>query len=143
MSKRLIRGSRFLETIGVGFELLDDGTVAANFIVGSGQEGPPDYAHGGALATLIDEAMGAASWFAGNRTLSVHLGFDYQRPVPVGAAIHISGQVERSEGRKVFTSGLIRLADGTVAVRGSGIFVTAPKLLEAAPGFSLLSVPDK
>lgn len=143
MGRRLIRGSRFLETIGVTFELRDDGSVAADFTVGSGQEGPPGHAHGGVLAALIDEAMSAASWFAGNRTLSVHLGFDYKRPVPVGAAIHISGQVERRDGRKVFTSGAIRLADGTTAVEGSGIFVSAPQVLENMPGFSLLSVLDK
>lgn len=143
MSRRLIRGTRFVAAMGVTFELRDDGTVAAAFVIGSGQEGPPGHAHGGALAALIDEAMSAASWLAGNPALSVHLGFDYQRPVPVGAAITISGQVERREGRKIWTRGVIRLADDTIAVQGSGIFVSAPALLADAPGFSIVSLSDK
>ena len=126
-----------METMGVQFYVLEDGTVAADFTVTEAQQGPPGYAHGGALASLLDEAMGAASWFSGNRTLSVHLGFDYKRPVAVGAAIHISGQVVGREGRKVLTSGSILLAEGSVAVSADGIFVDAPQLLGSTPGFSL------
>lgn len=139
MSRSQVRGSKLIQAMGVQFYVLDDGTVAADFTIGEAQQGPPGYAHGGALASLIDEAMGAASWFSGKRGLSVHLGFDYKQPVPVGATIHISAQVDRQEGRKIFTSGSIWLPDGSVAVRGDGLFVDAPQLLGSTPGFSLES----
>jgi uncharacterized protein (TIGR00369 family) len=132
-----INGSKLSEAWGANFHLLDNGTVAADFTITDAQAGPPGYAHGGALAALIDEAMGAANWFAGNRGMSVHLSFDYKRPVPVGASIHVSGQVEHREGRKVFTSGTVVLEDGSIAVKGSGIFVDAPQLLDNKTGFSL------
>jgi uncharacterized protein (TIGR00369 family) len=139
MSRGAIKGSKLIEAMGAQFALLEDGTVAAEFTIGDAQQGPPGYAHGGVLASLLDEAMGGASWSAGNRTVSVHLGFDYKRPVPVGERITISGQVNSHEGRKVFTSGTIRLADGSVAVSANGIFVDAPQILDTAAGFSLRS----
>jgi hypothetical protein len=55
----------------------------------------------------------------------------------VGARIHITGKVERRDGRKVFTSGTVALDDGTIAVNGSGIFVDAPQLLANKTGFTL------
>jgi uncharacterized protein (TIGR00369 family) len=139
LSRGLVRGSKLIEAMGVQYRVLEDGTVAADFTIGDAQQGPPGYAHGGALASLIDEAMGAACWFSGNRGLSVHLGFDYKQAVPVGATVHVSGQVDRREGRKIFTIGSIRLADGSVAVSGEGIFVDAPQLLGNTSGFTLES----
>ena len=86
--------------------------------------------------------MGAAAWFTGKRVLAVHLSFDYLQPVPVGAAIRIRASVERQEGRKVFTTGVILLPDDAVAVRGSGIFVEAPSLFDDREhGFTYL--PDQ
>jgi len=134
---RLVNGSKLIERWGVQFRLLDDGSVSAEHTISEAQQGPPGYAHGGALASLLDEAMGAASWFSGKFTVSVHLGFDYQRPVAVGADIRIVGKVDRREGRKIFTSGAILLADGSVAVTGEGIFVDAPQIFGSAPGFTL------
>ena len=136
MSRKTIKGSKLIEAMGAQFVLLEDGTVSGEFMIGDAQQGPPGYAHGGVLASLLDEAMGGAAWGAGNRTVSVHLGFDYKRPVPVGETIRISGQVDGREGRKVFTSGMIRLADGAVAVSANGIFVDAPQILGMAVGFS-------
>ena len=137
MSRGLVSSSKFIDVLGAQFHLLDDGRVTASFLVGEALQGPPGYAHGGSLAALLDEAMGAASWFAGNRTVSVHLGFDYKRPVPLGAQIQVSGQVDRREGHKVFTSGVIILSDGTAAVSAEGISVDAPQLLNETSGFSL------
>ena len=137
MTSGTINGSRFIRAMGAPFRLREDGSVSAACTLGEAQEGAPGYAHGGALAALIDEAMGAACWLTGYRAVSVHLSFDYQYPVALGAPIHVSGQVERRDGRKVFTSGSIRLADGNVAVSGSGIFVDAPAMLEKVTGFSL------
>jgi acyl-coenzyme A thioesterase PaaI-like protein len=132
-----INGTKLSAAWGAKYHLHADGTVTADFTISDAQGGPPGYAHGGALAALIDEAMGAANWFAGNRGMSVHLSFDYKQPVPLGARIHVSGKVERREGRKVFTIGTVALENGTVAVNGSGIFVDTPQLLENTTGFTL------
>lgn len=137
MSQGIIKSSTFIAAFGAEYHLLGDGRVRATLTMGAALQGPPGYAHGGSLASLLDEAMGAASWFAGNRTVSVHLAFDYQRPVALGAAVQVFGQVDRREGRKIFTSGSILLADGSIAVSASGIFVDAPAMLGEASGFTL------
>ena len=144
MSIAVVNGSTFARWLGARFVVEDDGSVSATVTVAETQEGPPGYAHGGALATLLDEAMGAAAWYAGYRVLAVHLGIDYKRPAPVGAEVRVHGQVERREGRKAFTSGTITLGDGMVAVNGSGIFVDAPNVLpETMYGFSFSPLTDK
>lgn len=137
MSKALVNGSAFARLLGARFIAEDDRSMSASVTVGAALEGPPGYAHGGSLTALLDEAMGASAWYAGYRVLAVHLSADFKRPVPVGAEIRVTAQVERREGRKVFTTGAILLPDGTLAVSGSGIFVDAPQiLLESTPGFS-------
>lgn len=136
MSKGNVSQTSFMRTLGAQFTLEDDGSVSATWRIGTAQAGPPAHAHGGALATLLDEAMGAAAWLAGYRVLAVHLSFDYKQPVPVDLPIRIRARVDRQEGRKVFTSGTITLPDDTVAVTGAGIFVEAPHLIGDAPGFT-------
>jgi acyl-coenzyme A thioesterase PaaI-like protein len=141
--KPLIRGSAFVSSaqgMSVEFWLHDDGHVSAECRLSASQEGPPQHAHGGALASLIDEAMGAAAWAAGYRVVAVHLDFDYFRAVPLGASISIRGQVESVDGRKVFTSGAVVL-NGETAVKGKGVFVEAPQFFDQ-PGFQVVEERD-
>lgn len=127
-----IKGSRFV--FGAkpgGFEAAfyadEQGNATGTVIIDESKEGPPGHAHGGSLATLIDEAMGAAAWNQGYRVLAANLNFNFRRPVPLNTGVYVSGRVERKEGRKIFTSGALTLPDGTVAVEGTGIFVEAPQ----------------
>lgn len=143
MIKAIVNGSAFARLLGAHFHVQEDGSIGAAVMVAQPLEGPPGYAHGGALTALLDEAMGAAVWFAGYRVLAVHLRIDFKRPVPVGAEVQVKGQVERREGRKVFTTGSILLPDGALAVSGSGIFVDAPQVLpESMPGFSFTPLSE-
>lgn len=142
MSKALVNGTAFSRLLGARFTVEDDGSIRADVVVGESLEGPPGYAHGGTLVALLDEAMGAAVWYAGYRVLAVHLASDFKRPVPLGAAIRVVGQVERRDGRKVFTSGAIFLPDETLAVSGSGIFVEAPQVLQDISGFSFTHLSE-
>lgn len=136
----IVQGSAFVggeppSGLGARFHFVE-GVARLEYVIGATLEGPPGHAHGGALAALLDEAMGAAAWLGGYRVLAVHLSFDYRRPVAVGATVQVTGEVERSEGRKVFTRGAITLADGALAVEAHGVFVEAPQFF-TAPGFSL------
>jgi acyl-coenzyme A thioesterase PaaI-like protein len=104
-----------------------DGTVYTEVSLGEDHQGPPGHVHGGASAALLDEAMGAATWVAGYGVVAVHLECDYRCPLPLGRPFRVEGRVTGSERKKVFTSGTITLEDGTVAVEGKGIYVTAPQ----------------
>lgn len=106
----------------------DDGSIFAEIIFSEAQQGPPGNVHGGASAAVLDEAMGAAVWRAGYSVAAVHLEVDYRLPVPLGKKVSIRGWIKEHTGSKIFTSGEIILADGTVAASGGGIYVEAPQL---------------
>lgn len=122
---------------GFGMRLYadSDGGVTGKVSIDISKQGPPGHAHGGSLATLIDEVMGASAWHAGHRVLAVSLTFNLRQAVPLEVEITLRGRVERKEGRKVYTTGELLLPDGSVAVEGSGIFVEAPHLV-GAEGFN-------
>ncbi|MCC6804210.1 MAG: PaaI family thioesterase [Anaerolineae bacterium] len=144
MSRASVSPSSFVTLLGGQFYAEDDGSVMANLVIDSRHEGPPGFAHGGTLASLLDEAMGAAVWYSGVRVAAVHLSIDYKRAVPLGVQARVVGQVEQREGRKVFTTGAILLPDGAVAVSARGIFVEAPQIFpEGGLGFIFSPVRDE
>lgn len=104
-----------------------DGHVEGVIVLGPEKEGPPGHAHGGALATMIDEVMGAAAWHNGYPVLAANLNFNYRRPAPLGIELRVRGRIDSIEGRKIFTSGEVILPDGSIATEGTGLFVVAPK----------------
>ena len=57
--------------------------------VGDYHQGAPGLAHGGVIATAMDEAMGVLNRLLAVPVVTVHLEIDYRRPVPVGTTLHI------------------------------------------------------
>jgi len=121
-------GSPNSPSMGVTWYANDDQTIFAEVTLNDAQQGPPGLAHGGASAALLDESMGAAVWLAGYRVASVNLNISYRKPVPLGQPFKVTAQVNERNGKKVTAVGEIRLADGTLAVSGEGVFVQAPQL---------------
>jgi hypothetical protein len=99
--------------------------------VDDSKQGPPGHVHGGAVTTLIDEAMGACVWYRGFRVVAVNLNINLKLAVPLNVEVILRGRVARQEGRKIFTSGELVLPDGQIAADGSGVFVEAPHLVGA------------
>ena len=95
------------------------------------QQGPPGHAHGGASASVIDEAMGASVWQSGYRALLAHYELDYKLPVPLNAPVRVEAWVEKVDGRKVYARGRLLLANGEVAVSGSGLYLHIPGFFES------------
>jgi acyl-coenzyme A thioesterase PaaI-like protein len=77
---------------------------------GPGAEGPPGHAHGGSMAAVLDEAMGAAAWMSGHKVVAVQLDTSFRRMLPLGTDAWLEAWVERVEGKKVWTAS--RLFDG-------------------------------
>jgi acyl-coenzyme A thioesterase PaaI-like protein len=122
-------GSDNPKSIGVTWYLDEqDGSITTQLILDLAQQGPPGCAHGGALAALLDEAMGVAVWGAGHTVAAVHLDVDYRLPVPLGETVTVVVRITQHGEKKIITGGEIKLADGTQAVIGHGIYVEAPQL---------------
>lgn len=95
--------------------------------VGEFHQGAPGLAHGGIIATAMDEAMGVLNRLLLVPAVTVHLEVDYVRPVPVGSVLRISTRIAGQVGRKVYTSGTATLeADGQVAVQAAALFLQVP-----------------
>jgi acyl-coenzyme A thioesterase PaaI-like protein len=83
-------------------------------------------AHGGILATILDEVMAWALVGEDSWGLTARLAIDFKRPVSVGQALRADGWITRSRRRIVDTAGEIR--DGTtgaVLVEATGVYVAA------------------
>ncbi|MCU0496180.1 MAG: PaaI family thioesterase [Anaerolineae bacterium] len=118
---------------GFGARLYDAGVegIIGKVVIDQSKEGPPGHAHGGSLATLVDEVMGASAWFGGHRVLAVNLNISLKLAVPLNIEVTLKGRVQRKEGRKIYTTGELILPDGRIAVEGTGVFVEAPQLVGA------------
>lgn len=124
-------GSENPHGIGLTWNADGKGMITSDFCLGEAQQGPPGYAHGGASTAILDEAMGAAVWLAGYNFAVVNLQFGYHNPVPLGQQLSLTARVSRRSTRKIFARGQICLPDGTIAVTGRGIYITAPHLFES------------
>ncbi|KAM9264378.1 LOW QUALITY PROTEIN: acyl-coenzyme A thioesterase THEM4-like [Morus bassanus] len=87
-------------------------------------EGHPGLTHGGAIATVIDSALGTCAVAVAGRVMTANLSIDYLAPIPLGAVMLVDGRAERLEGRKVFLSCHIQSAGGdTLHARATGLFI--------------------
>lgn len=109
---------------------LDGNIVRCPFTFRRAQHGPPGHAHGGSIAALLDELMGATSWLRRHNAVAAHLEFDYRRPTPLGTEVIASAWARSDGNRSMRVASEIRLPDGSIAVQGCGIFVIAPSIFE-------------
>ena len=121
-------GSENPKGLGVHWFVDDDGSIFTEVTLTEAQQGPPKHAHGGALSALLDEIMGTACWHSGHMVLAANLSVDFRRPVPLGVPVEVRARVTDKQGRKVFTSGEIRLPDGELATSARGIFIESSHL---------------
>ena len=123
-------GTENPQSIGITMFVDDHGVLTSEFTLTKSQQGPPGYAHGGASAALLDEAMGLVVWAAGYKVAAVNIDINYHKPLPLETQLILESRVTQIDKRKVFSTGEIKLQDGTVMVSGRGIYVVAPNLFE-------------
>ena len=109
------------------FRRRSDGHLVGRAWFGPGAEGPPGHAHGGSMAAVLDEAMGAAAWLQGKAVLAVHLEIDFQAMLPLGTDAWLDAWVEEVDGRKVRCRGRVHAADGSDHCTAAGLFLTMPE----------------
>jgi acyl-coenzyme A thioesterase PaaI-like protein len=68
--------------------------VSGRFFVKQDHQGPPGFAHGGVIATALDEAMALLVHAEGLHALTRRLEVDLLGPVPVGSFATLTAWVE-------------------------------------------------
>ncbi|MEV0570511.1 PaaI family thioesterase [Dactylosporangium sp. NPDC050588] len=99
-----------------------DGSVRGEVTLGLAFQGPPGHVHGGTSAMLMDHALGIANARAGYASVTVGLDVSFHAAIPVGSTITILARHDGRDGRKVRSSGELRIGDLT-CVTASGTFV--------------------
>lgn len=116
------------EGYGVVFSILEDRSIETVLAFTDSKEGPPGLVHGGALAAVMDEAMGAACVVLKRTGYTVTMQLSYKKAVPLNAQVTIRGRVIGTDGARTFTSASLTLPDGTLAVEATGVFFRSQAL---------------
>jgi acyl-coenzyme A thioesterase PaaI-like protein len=93
---------------------------------GSAYEGPPGCVHGGFVAAAFDEVLGFVQSLGGNPGMTARLTIQYRRPTPLHTELRFEAELERIEGRKIFTRGRVE-ANGIVTAEAEGLFVSVDR----------------
>lgn len=98
------------------------------------QEGAPGLAHGGAVATVLDDVLGTVLLAHRRPAVTARLTVNYVRPVVLGRQLQAEAWLVGFEGRKARVAGFLVDASSVVA-EAEALFVCVPAAhFEAAGG---------
>jgi len=63
---------------------------------------------------------------SGNGGMTGTLTVRYRRPTPLHAPVEFEARLDRVEGRKNFTSGVLKGPDGEVTAEADAVFISVP-----------------
>jgi acyl-coenzyme A thioesterase PaaI-like protein len=105
------------------FRRRTDAMLVGRAWFGPGTEGVPGHAHGGAVAAVLDEAMGAAVWLRGLPSVAGRLSVEYVEMVPLGTDAIFETTITAIEGRKIATAGKLLDPAGLLLAKSEGLFI--------------------
>ncbi len=117
------RQSRFLRNhFHVVMHLENDG-LCAELRFDLQHEGPPGHAHGGSIATVLDETMGTLAFALGHQVLAGKLQVKYRKPTPLHEPLQIHCTLTERRKRQIKVIGKLMHPRGTVFAEGEGLYV--------------------
>jgi uncharacterized protein (TIGR00369 family) len=112
--------------IGMGLHIeLGDGTARTEWTVGTDHVGWSDKAHGGIVATLLDEVMAWACSSYDAWAVTAEMTIRYRSPASPGERLLAEGRVTERRRRIFEVSGEVRAAAGRLVAEGSGRYLGA------------------
>jgi uncharacterized protein (TIGR00369 family) len=85
--------------------------------------GPPGHAHGGIIATVLDEAMGKVNKLRQVVALTSEITINYLKPVPLNKPLRVESREVSVKGRRHVNMAEILNQKGEVLARGRGLFI--------------------
>ena len=86
--------------------------------------GAPGIAHGGAVATVIDDLYGFLLYLVGTPAVTRQLTVDYRSPVLIGTKYRLEARVTSQQARKLFLAATLTDLDGRTMATSTALFVT-------------------
>lgn len=93
-------------------------------------QGPPGHVHGGAMAAVLDEAMGGACWMNGHRTVAAKIAVSFLEMVKLETETRVESRIERVDGRKVYVRAMLFDRERRVA-ESDGLFIVLRELQDS------------
>jgi len=112
----------------------EDHEAVCQVTLGAAFEGAPGRAHGGIVASLIDETMGLVLSMVGSPGFTGRLTVTYRAPTPLGVPLEVRARLSGKDGRKMTITAEMRDADRLLA-QAEGLFITvdAEQFISAGP----------
>jgi len=85
--------------------------------------GPPGHAHGGIIATILDEAMGKVNKLRHVVALTSQITVSYLKPVPLNQPLRVESREVRAHGRQHINMAEILNQKNEVLARSEGLFI--------------------
>ena len=86
-------------------------------------QGPPGHVHGGAMAAVLDEAMGGACWMNGHRTVAAKISVSFLEMLKLETETTVEAAIERTDGRKIYLRATMSNTSGTLIAEADGLFI--------------------
>lgn len=95
--------------------------------VGSACEGAPGHAHGGLLATIVDEAQGVLCHHLGYFVMTDNIYINYKQAVPLRAALEVRAWVTMVRRKRLYTRATICSPSGSVYLESKARWYLIPE----------------
>jgi acyl-coenzyme A thioesterase PaaI-like protein len=105
------------------FEVEGSSGVRTTWIIPERFQGFAGIAHGGILATILDECMVNTVWLRGVVAVTARLEVRLLRPVRLGERVTFRAAVRRESARGFEVSSQAALDDGTLVAQGNALLV--------------------
>jgi uncharacterized protein (TIGR00369 family) len=107
----------------------EEHTIVCRVRLAARFEGPPGHAHGGIIATLLDEAMSKANRQFGVLAMTRQMEVEYLRPVPLGVRLILTGRRVGSSDRKHRCEAQIENEAGVALARAKALFIAVDRAM--------------
>jgi uncharacterized protein (TIGR00369 family) len=107
------------------FVIEAENRIRGSIVFDERHEGAPGYVHGGAVAAMLDDALGSVLLAIKTPAVTANLTVDYRKPIFLGRELTAEAWCDHVDGRKIHLAG--RLLDGdTVLAETTALFIEVP-----------------
>ncbi len=105
------------------FRRPESGILYCRSWFGRETQGPPGHVHGGAMAAVLDEAMGGACWMNGHRTVAAKISVSFLAMLKLESETTVEAWIESVDRRKIYLRAKMTAEAGQPIAEADGLFI--------------------
>ena len=116
-------GKRNPNGLHLDFESEGLAGVRTTYTIPDRFQGFAGIAHGGILATILDECMVNTAWLRGVAAVTARFEVRLRQPVPIGRPVTFRAHIAKESAKGFEVEARAELDDGTVVAEGKGLLI--------------------